>query len=148
LWGLLFDQRKEIFWAMTGLNTSSTRNSNKIFAICLHGNLPEPLARGCGGVSVSAGQVRPSSSHDPLFSRPPARRPTGRREAASTNQCLCHASVFHSRDDCAPLFRASARFVTQGRERQALGVPNFSCEAAFRWMQWRLCRVNGSATAR
>jgi hypothetical protein len=27
--------------------------------------------------------------------------------------------------------RAAARFVTQGRDRQALGVPHFSCEAAF-----------------
>jgi hypothetical protein len=36
-----------------------------------------------------------SSSHDPIFSR----------EAAFAHQCLCHASVFHSRDDCAPLFR-------------------------------------------
>jgi hypothetical protein len=27
--------------------------------------------------------------------------------------------------------RAAARFVTQGRDCQALGVPNFSCEAAF-----------------
>jgi hypothetical protein len=40
-------------------------------------------------------------------------------------------SVFHGRDDRAPLYRAAARFVTQGRDCQALGVPIFSREAAF-----------------
>ena len=33
--------------------------------------------------------------HDPNFSR----------KAASAHQSDCHASAFHSRDDCAPLFR-------------------------------------------
>ena len=45
--------------------------------------------------------------------------------------------------------RASGVIVFQGRDRQALGVPSFSCEAAsLLEMQWRPCRANGSATAR
>ena len=34
-------------------------------------------------------------------------------------------------DEVAPLFRAAARFEIQGRDRQALGVPFFSREAAW-----------------
>jgi hypothetical protein len=63
--------------------------------------------------------------------RPYLRCTSAGRESLSdeiARQCLSQ-----SRRLCSPLSRcrAAARFVTQGRDRQALGVPNFSCEAAF-----------------
>ncbi len=72
------------------------------------------------------------------------------RNAGLDHRGGCHASDLHGRDDRAPLFRASARFEKLGRvhrprmtdfsaakrrprnpwDRQAIGVPNFSYEAA------------------
>ena len=73
------------------------------------------------------------------------------RKAGLDHRGGCHGSGLHGRDDHAPLFRAVARFEKLGRvhrprmtdfsaakrrprnpwDRQAIGVPNFSYEAAF-----------------
>ena len=101
-----------------------------------------------------------------------ARRPyplMHERKAFLRNRCGCHASVFHGRDDHAPLFRAAARFETWEGSSSSHD-PFFSREAAFSYpmvgmprrrrpklqprqrrlcsIQWRPCRANGSAAAR